>query len=136
MAHRQPVLVRLQLSQDAGLAVLPRSPSQARTAPGSADPCDVSTVSLGPSVIMMWVAALATSKTMRRCVTGPAYGRYRSSIGRPTWSSCRPRSDRRAAACSRADTGGIMATFQNTVTIRRAIEDVFAFLADFENVPA
>jgi hypothetical protein len=29
-----------------------------------------------------------------------------------------------------------MATFQNTVTIRRAIEDVFAFLADFENVPA
>jgi Polyketide cyclase / dehydrase and lipid transport len=29
-----------------------------------------------------------------------------------------------------------MATFQNTVTIRRAIEDVFAFLADFENVPS
>jgi len=29
-----------------------------------------------------------------------------------------------------------MATFQNTVTIRRAIDDVFAFLADFENVPA
>jgi hypothetical protein len=28
-----------------------------------------------------------------------------------------------------------MATFQNTVTIRRAIEDVFGFLADFENVP-
>jgi hypothetical protein len=28
-----------------------------------------------------------------------------------------------------------MATFQNTVTIRRAIEDVFAFLAHFENVP-
>jgi uncharacterized membrane protein len=28
-----------------------------------------------------------------------------------------------------------MATFQNTVTIRREIEDVFAFLADFENVP-
>lgn len=28
-----------------------------------------------------------------------------------------------------------MATFQNTVTIRRPIEDVFAFLADFENVP-
>jgi hypothetical protein len=28
-----------------------------------------------------------------------------------------------------------MATFQNTVTIRRAIDDVFAFLADFENVP-
>ena len=28
-----------------------------------------------------------------------------------------------------------MATFQNAVTIRRAIEDVFAFLADFENVP-
>jgi Polyketide cyclase / dehydrase and lipid transport len=27
-----------------------------------------------------------------------------------------------------------MATFQNTVTIRREIEDVFAFLADFENV--
>jgi hypothetical protein len=29
----------------------------------------------------------------------------------------------------------MVATFQNTVTIRRAIEDVFAFLADFENVP-
>lgn len=29
-----------------------------------------------------------------------------------------------------------MATFQNTVTIRRAIDDVFAFLADFENLPA
>jgi hypothetical protein len=28
-----------------------------------------------------------------------------------------------------------MATFQNTVTIRRAIDDVFAFLAEFENVP-
>jgi hypothetical protein len=28
-----------------------------------------------------------------------------------------------------------MATFQNTVTIRRAIDDVFEFLADFENVP-
>ena len=28
-----------------------------------------------------------------------------------------------------------MAAFQNTVTIRRAIDDVFAFLADFENVP-
>jgi uncharacterized protein YndB with AHSA1/START domain len=28
-----------------------------------------------------------------------------------------------------------MATFQNTVTIRRPVRDVFAFLADFENVP-
>jgi hypothetical protein len=28
-----------------------------------------------------------------------------------------------------------MATFQNTVTIRRPIEDVFGFLADFENIP-
>ena len=28
-----------------------------------------------------------------------------------------------------------MATFQNTVTIRRAVEDVFTFLADFENIP-
>jgi hypothetical protein len=28
-----------------------------------------------------------------------------------------------------------MATFENTVTVRRAVEDVFAFLADFENVP-
>ena len=28
-----------------------------------------------------------------------------------------------------------MATFENTVTIRRPIEDVFGFLADFENVP-
>jgi uncharacterized protein YndB with AHSA1/START domain len=28
-----------------------------------------------------------------------------------------------------------MATFQNTVTIRRTVEDVFAFLADFENIP-
>jgi hypothetical protein len=28
-----------------------------------------------------------------------------------------------------------MATFQNTVTIRRSVEDVFAFLAEFENIP-
>ena len=28
-----------------------------------------------------------------------------------------------------------MATFENTVTIRKAVEDVFAFLADFENIP-
>jgi hypothetical protein len=28
-----------------------------------------------------------------------------------------------------------MATFQNTVTIRRPVEDVFGFLADFENIP-
>ena len=28
-----------------------------------------------------------------------------------------------------------MATFQNTVTIRRPIEDVFVLLADFENIP-
>ena len=28
-----------------------------------------------------------------------------------------------------------MATFQNTVTIRRPIEEVFAFLGDFQNVP-
>lgn len=29
-----------------------------------------------------------------------------------------------------------MASFENTVTIRRPVADVFAFLADFENVPA
>jgi uncharacterized protein YndB with AHSA1/START domain len=29
----------------------------------------------------------------------------------------------------------LVATFDNTVMIRRPIEDVFAFLADFENVP-
>ncbi|MGH4006658.1 MAG: SRPBCC family protein [Pseudonocardiaceae bacterium] len=28
-----------------------------------------------------------------------------------------------------------MATFENAVTIRRSVEDVFTFLADFENVP-
>ena len=28
-----------------------------------------------------------------------------------------------------------MATFENTVMIRRPIEDVFAFLSDFENIP-
>ena len=28
-----------------------------------------------------------------------------------------------------------MATFENTVTIRRSPKDVFAFLADFENIP-
>ena len=28
-----------------------------------------------------------------------------------------------------------MATFENAVTIRRAVGDVFAFLADFENIP-
>jgi hypothetical protein len=30
----------------------------------------------------------------------------------------------------------IMATFQNTLTIQRSVEDVFAFLADFENLPS
>lgn len=29
-----------------------------------------------------------------------------------------------------------MATFENTVTIQRPVKDVFAFLADFENIPA
>jgi uncharacterized protein YndB with AHSA1/START domain len=29
-----------------------------------------------------------------------------------------------------------MASFENTVTIRRPVAEVFAFLADFENVPA
>jgi uncharacterized membrane protein len=28
-----------------------------------------------------------------------------------------------------------VATFENTVILRRPIEDVFGFLADFENVP-
>ena len=28
-----------------------------------------------------------------------------------------------------------MASFENTAIIRRPVEDVFAFLADFENVP-
>ncbi len=28
-----------------------------------------------------------------------------------------------------------METFENTVTIQRPAEDVFAFLADFENIP-
>jgi carbon monoxide dehydrogenase subunit G len=28
-----------------------------------------------------------------------------------------------------------MGSFENTVTIRRPVEDIFAFLADFENVP-
>src|SRR5512132_308206 len=29
----------------------------------------------------------------------------------------------------------LVASFENTVMIRRSIEDVFGFLADFENVP-
>jgi len=28
-----------------------------------------------------------------------------------------------------------MTTFQNTLTIQRPVDDVFAFLADFENIP-
>jgi hypothetical protein len=28
-----------------------------------------------------------------------------------------------------------MATFQNTLTIQRPVDDAFAFLADFENIP-
>jgi len=28
-----------------------------------------------------------------------------------------------------------MASFENTVIIRRPVEEIFAFLADFENVP-
>jgi Polyketide cyclase / dehydrase and lipid transport len=32
-------------------------------------------------------------------------------------------------------TEATMATFQNTLTIQRPVDDVFAFLADFENIP-
>jgi Polyketide cyclase / dehydrase and lipid transport len=32
-------------------------------------------------------------------------------------------------------TEATMATFQNTLTIQRPVADVFAFLADFENIP-
>jgi hypothetical protein len=32
-------------------------------------------------------------------------------------------------------TEATMATFQNTLTIRRPVDDVFAFLADFDNIP-
>src|SRR5215207_9703025 len=64
----------------------------------------------------------------------PAYGRSRPFERIPDLVILGPPSDRGIGLLS-ADTGGIMATFQNTVTIRRAIEDVFAFLADFENVP-
>jgi hypothetical protein len=68
------VLARLQLSQDAGVggAAAVAIPGQGCARVGR--PVRVSTVSLGPSVIMMRVAALATSKTMRRCVTGPSLG--------------------------------------------------------------
>jgi carbon monoxide dehydrogenase subunit G len=34
-----------------------------------------------------------------------------------------------------ASGGALVATFENTVMIRRSIEDVFGFLSDFENVP-
>jgi len=33
-------------------------------------------------------------------------------------------------------TEATVATFQNTLTIQRPVDDVFAFLADFENIPA
>jgi uncharacterized protein YndB with AHSA1/START domain len=41
--------------------------------------------------------------------------------------------ERRTASDS--DKERLVATFENTVMIRRPIEDVFAFLADFENIP-
>jgi uncharacterized protein YndB with AHSA1/START domain len=34
-----------------------------------------------------------------------------------------------------ASGGALVATFENTVMIRRSIEDVFGFLSDFENIP-
>jgi uncharacterized membrane protein len=34
-----------------------------------------------------------------------------------------------------ADEERLVASFENTVMIRRPIEDVFAFLSDFENIP-
>ena len=56
------------------------------------------------------------------------------SLSRPAWAIFGFRTDarlvilrstiRRQRSLPRADTGGIMATFQNTVTIRRAIDDV------------
>jgi uncharacterized protein YndB with AHSA1/START domain len=46
----------------------------------------------------------------------------------------------RRQACDGGEALGVrkerrMATFENTVTIRRPIEEVFGFLSDFENIP-
>jgi len=66
-------------------------------------------------------------------------GRYEERAGFPTWQT----SVRTSSSCRRTirpqpallELGATMASFENTVTIRRPVEDVFAFLADFENVP-
>jgi glyoxylase-like metal-dependent hydrolase (beta-lactamase superfamily II)/uncharacterized protein YndB with AHSA1/START domain len=54
----------------------------------------------------------------------------------PGLVSCRPMIRPRPAACLRADGQAAMATFVNTVVINRPAAEVFAFLADFENLPA
>jgi hypothetical protein len=62
MAHGQPVLAGLQLSHDAGVGDVAAVvvPCQDRAGVGRRMRCEQ--VSLGPSVVMMSVAALGTSK--------------------------------------------------------------------------
>src|ERR1700751_4992331 len=50
--------------------------------------------------------------------------------------AARPRPDSRPAAAGQLTPEATMETFQNTVTIRRPQVEVFAFLADFQNVPS
>ena len=60
-----------------------------------------------------------------------ALKREMPDLGRPAGS----RSNRRTAPAQELKEEAIMGTFENTVMIERPAEDVFAFLADFENVP-
>jgi Polyketide cyclase / dehydrase and lipid transport len=60
-----------------------------------------------------------------------------SSPARPASAAESSRNTARGpAAAGKLKPEAPMASFENTVTIRRPVEDVFAFLADFENVPA
>ena len=67
------------------LRSIPRSSSHASTAPGSSGPCNVSTVSVAPSVVMMCVAAVVTPN--RYVSTSPPTDRSATWRSPPTSSS-------------------------------------------------
>ena len=63
------------------------------------------------------------------------YSRWQSSRAGPG-RAARPRPNSRPAATGQLTPEATMAAFQNTVTIARPANEVFAFLADFGNIPA
>jgi hypothetical protein len=89
-----------------------------------------------PTVPTSWRAAGFLAWASAAASASPQARSWRSRRPHQVWSSCRPMTRPRSAACLRADGQAAMATFVNTVVIDRPAAEVFAFLADFENLPA